>query len=367
MSDVAVVHVGMCTPIGLDAQQTGFLLRAGFPALGESPLADASGEAITMAYLPTVDPAVVGPERLVTLATRAFEEVARPIAPYRPSEHPAAGVQPAAARSPSEPPHAGKALRGGVAVTIVLDEGLPDAPLARVLFETMVDRVLPGASVAVEPRGEGALGALLPDVIRALDSGLLEAAIVGGVHSDYDPGAIATLEASGRLFSRDNLDARIPGESAAFVLLMRSANAHRAGLTPLARILGIGKGRESARPDNDEPAYRAFGMTEAVRSATAPLAKTEQTAGWMLVDLTGEMWRIHEWEAVFVRTQKVLGRPYHIEAPAQRIGYLGAAAMPLFMGLAATAWQHGYAPSPTALCTAAADGGERAALVLGKA
>jgi len=132
-------------------------------------------------------------------------------------------------------------------VTIVLDEGLEDAPLARVLFETMVDRVLPGTPTMVEPRGEAALGALLPDVLKALDAGLLEAAIVGGVHSDYDPDTIAALEAHGRLFSRDNLDARIPGEAAAFVLLMRGGHASRAGLTPLARILGIGKGRESAR------------------------------------------------------------------------------------------------------------------------
>jgi 3-oxoacyl-[acyl-carrier-protein] synthase-1 len=366
MSDVAVVHVGMCTPIGLDARQTGFLLRAGFPALGESPLGDAGGEAVTMAYLPAVDPRLVGPERLAALAARAFAEVARPIAPYRPSDHPSAGERPSHGRAPSEPPRAGQGLRGGVAVTIALDEGLSDAPLARAMLETMVDRVLPGASVMVEPRGEAALGALLPDVIRALDSGMLEAAILGGVHSDYDPRAIAALEASGRLFSRDNLDARIPGEAAAFVLLMRGAHAGRSGLEPLARILGIGKGRESARPDNDEPAFRAFALSEAVRQATASLAKTKQTAGWMLVDLTAEMWRIHEWEAVFVRSQKVLGRPYCVEAPANRIGYLGAAAMPLFMGLAATAWRHGYAPSATALCTAAADGGERAALVLGK-
>jgi len=108
-------------------------------------------------------------------------------------------------------------------------------------------------------------------------------------------------------------------------------------------------------------------MTQAVRQATEPLLKTEQTAGWMLTDLTAEMWRVHEWEAVYIRSQKVLGRPYYVETPAQRIGYLGAAAMPLFMGMAATAWQHGYGPSPTALCTAASDGGERAAIVLGKA
>ena len=87
----------------------------------------------------------------------------------------------------------------------------------------------------------------------------------------------------------------------------------------------------------------------------------------MLTDLTGEMRRLHEWQSAFVRAQKVLGRPYMIDSPAQRIGYLGAVALPLSVVLAATAWEYGYAPSPIAIATAGNDGGERAALALAKA
>ena len=126
-------------------------------------------------------------------------------------------------------------------------------------------------------------------------------------------------------------------------------------------------GVERARPDNDEPAFEALGLTAAVRAATEPLVKSGQTAGWMITDLTSEMRRLYEWESVWVRAQKVLGNPYIIESPAQRIGYLGAAAMPLMVAMAATAWEHGYAPSPRALCTAGNDGGERAALCLAQA
>ena len=79
------------------------------------------------------------------------------------------------------------------------------------------------------------------------------------------------------------------------------------------------------------------------------------------------MRRVQEWQSVFVRAQSVLGRPYHIDSPAQRIGYLGAAALPLFVAMAATAWRHGYAPSPIALAVAGNDGGARAALALEKA
>lgn len=334
---VSVVHAGARTAIGLDARQTGFLLRAGLPAMAESPLADASGEAVSMGFVPTLDPRLLGPERLAALARPAFAEAASPVAD------------------------------ASVLVHLILDEGYRDAMIARPMLEAMIAREIPRAQVTVEPKGEAALGALIPEVIRALEARRFDAAILGGVHSDYDPEILAELEAGGRLFSRENLDARIPGEAAAFLVLMRDAEASRRGLAPIARILGTGVGTERARPDNDEPAYEASGLSAAVRQATEPLVKSGETAGWMLTDLTFEMRRLHEWESVWVRSQKVLGRPYIIESPAQRIGYLGAAALPLLGAVVTTAFRHRYAPSDLALATAGADGGGRAALVLGRA
>src|SRR5215468_10021506 len=115
----------------------------------------------------------------------------------------------------------------------------------------MVKRVMPSAMVRVEARGEAAAGTVLPAALKSLETRRADIVVVGGVHSDYDPRAIAVLEASGRLFARDNLDSRIPGEAAAFYVLMRAAEAGRYRLKPLARVLGVGAGRERARPDND--------------------------------------------------------------------------------------------------------------------
>src|SRR5262249_51925019 len=144
-----------------------------------------------------------------------------------------------------------------------------------------------------------ATGAAVSAAIQALSRRRIDVAIVGGVHSDYDPRAIAKLETSGRLFSRDNLDSRIPGEAAAFFVITRTAEASRMGLAPLARVLGVGTGRESARHDNDEPAHQALGLTAAVRQATEPLAREGRTAGWLLTDLTFEMRRQYEWQSVW--------------------------------------------------------------------
>lgn len=329
-----VVSAGARTPVGLDARQTGFLVRAGYPAMAEAPLADAAGEAITMAFVPTIDGALAGVDRLAALARPPLEEAVSAVRDLR------------------------------AEVYVLLDEDLPDAPAAVRMFEAMVKAVMPASSAQVKAEGPAAIGTLLPAAIRALEARRADVVVIGGAHTDYDPRAIAALEGSGRLFSRENLDSRIPGEAAAFFVLMRAADAARQGLSAMARFVGVGAGRERARFDNEVPAHEAMGLTAAVRQATASLAG--QTVGWMLSDLTFEMWRQQEWQSTFMRCQDVLGRPYYADAPAQRIGYLGAAALPLFTALGAMGFVHGYAPAPLLLATAGSEGGDRAALLLGQ-
>ena len=54
-----------------------------------------------------------------------------------------------------------------------------------------------------------------------------------------------------------------------------------------------------------------------------------------------------------------------LEEPAQRLGHLGAAAMPLHLALASEAYPRGFAPHSLALSIGGSDGGERAVVVIG--
>ena len=74
-----------------------------------------------------------------------------------------------------------------------------------------------------------------------------------------------------------------------------------------------------------------------------------------------------EWQSVLVRCADHLGPPYRIDFPAHRIGSLGAAALPLFLALAAEAFHRGYAPAPVALLSVGSDSGERGALLVAAA
>ena len=121
---------------------------------------------------------------------------------------------------------------------------------------------------------------------------------------------------------------------------------------------------EESTPYDDRSAYRAIGLSAAVRGATKDLPD-EMRVGWALSDHNFEQRRLYEWQAMMTRTRKAWGEPLMTDSPAQRIGYLGAAALPLGVVLAAEGFTRGYAPFPLALCFAGSDTGERGSILLG--
>ena len=200
----------------------------------------------------------------------------------------------------------------------------------------------------------------------AVNLGASMAALLGGVHTDYDPARIEALARAGRLFRPGRLDALIPGEGAAFALLMRPDAARRHRIAASARVHAAHTGISRARPDNDEPAFEASALTGCVKKAGAELREGGQKAGWILTDATFEAHRTSELHTVILRSQGALCSPQQIDAPSHRMGDLGAAAMPLHIVLASEAFRRGWAPHPIALALAGSDAGERAAMLLSK-
>ncbi len=337
-----VLSVGARTPIGRDAVQTGMLLRTGMPVITGAPLLSPDGEPVTMAFDPTLDPYLVGEARAAELAKAALTELARPLG--------------AAAR----------ALR--LSVVLGLSEPIPGAeaatPLLGSLLRTPLRELFGEPAVQVSAGGAGALAAPLATALAALERREIDAIAFGGVHTDYDPLTIAFLHATGRLFSPTNIDALIPGESAAFALIAHRDLAPRLGLPLLARIHGTGLGHDESTAYDDASAYRAKGLTAAVRAATKDLPG-EMKVGWALCDHTFESRRIYEWQAMLTRTRQSWCEPLATDAPAQRIGHLGGAALPLSVVLAAEAFVRGHAPFPLALCFAGSDGGARGTVLVG--
>jgi 3-oxoacyl-[acyl-carrier-protein] synthase-1 len=212
-------------------------------------------------------------------------------------------------------------------------------------------------------KGEAAPGLRLKAACDELSKGEVDVVLLGGAHSDYDPETVQRLSSVGRLFGSGNINGVIPGESAAFLVLTTPSFARSKNLAPRAWLHGVGQGFEKAGPDNDEPASEALGLTLAVETATAGMEDDKVRAGWMLTDLTAEVHRQLEWQSVFVRAQRFLGPPQWIDAHAHKLGRTGAAALPLQIAIASTAWRHGFAPAPIALSMVGSDSGERVATV----
>ncbi len=329
-----VLSVGARTPLGLDACQTAMLLRAGFATMAPAPLGP-DGEDVTVCHNPALSE--VGAERAAALGAAALDEALAAL-----------------------DERFGADTRVKLYLTLDADAGEPERVAAEVLQHAQ--RRFRGCQIDVTARGGGGGGLALARAIRRLGERRADVCILGGVHCDYDAGRIARLLAEGRLYSDDNLDSLLPGESAAFVVLAPAR--HEGGL---ARIAGIGNGMAEAKSDNDEPSAPARSATACVRQATAALEQEGARAGWLLSDVGLENWRMREQQTVLVRQHRVLGEPYRIDHPAQRIGDMGAAALPLCLTLACEGFLREHAPSPIALITAGSDSGERSAVVVTRA
>lgn len=342
----SIVAVGAITPVGLHAADTALSHRAAAAAMREAPLVDRDGEPITMCFLPNLDPRLTGADRAFILGRRALEEALLALGP------------------------AASTLRARLAVCLdpsFSERGADGQPVAQAFAASLargVSHLMPELALETSVRGAAGAAYLLPSLGEALAAGTIDAAILGGVHTDYDPRRIAALSAADRIFRPDNLDAFIPGESAAFVVLMRPDTARRLRLRSRAEIRAVATGYEKARPDNDESAFQAAGLTAVLRTLLGPLGAEGLRAGWILTDLTFEVFRHFEMQAASVRTQRFYCEPQAVESPAQRLGHLGAAAIPLHLVLAAEGFRRGYAPHSIAVSLAGSDAGERGAVLV---
>lgn len=342
----SIAAVGALTPIGLNSRQTAFSHRAAATAISESPLCNQDGEPISMGYVHTLDEALLGQDRILALAMPALLEILDDLA------------------------DTSQALR--LELSLCLDEDLAQksdrgVQISQEIAQTIASRLRArGSDISVRPitRGPAGPGFALSDICQTLAKGEIDAALLLGVHSDYHPDRIALLERQGRLFSPKNPYAILPGEASAAVMLMRPDTIRRLRLRELCELWSIATGRSKTRPDNDESAFEATALTTALRNLLSPLNGEGKRVGWFLSDLGFESYRFHELQSAMTRLQRFFCEPQTLENPAQRMGYLGAAALPLHIALASEAYARGYAPHPFCTCIAGSDNGERALLLL---
>jgi 3-oxoacyl-[acyl-carrier-protein] synthase-1 len=197
--------------------------------------------------------------------------------------------------------------------------------------------------------------------VRDLSAGAVDAAVVVAADSLLDGPRLQVLHAQGRL-KCDGAPAGLqPGEAGVALLLMRAADP---ALPPGPRLSLL------TLCMDDEPLAFSAGSA----STGEALARVLAAAGahrpggpaWVLSDHNGEHYRANDWGSAWarLRAQDEAFADCTVWYPALSFGDTGAAGSLLALAMVQQAHLRGYAPAPTALVSAAADGPERGAVLL---
>lgn len=341
---VHIVATGVRCAVGITAESAAAAIRAGISRVAEHPfMVNAAGDNLLCARDPSIDPTIMGPERMVLLAERALREVVGKLGPAGPY-----------------------ALE--VPVIVALPEPRPgfSAQQAAWVSRMLTSRVaLDLGAIRVEQLAEGHAGAFLAmrEAVERVSEGKNELCIAGGVDTYFDADTLDWLESELRVARAEIRNGFSPGEGATMLVVASDAARGRLGLHSLARVRGIACAREHRSPKSDE-GLLGEGLTEAVLQATSDLQLPQEIVSDVYGDINGERARTEDWGFALLRTsERFRDGTWYVTAVGQ-CGDVGAATGALSCALAVQAWRRNYANGPRAMVWAGSWGGLRGAAVL---
>lgn len=331
-----IIATGMVTAVGLDAPSSCAALRARLDGFKETPYADAEGEWVLGAPV-SMPRKWIGEKRITHMAAAAIGEVCSAVPEAR-ERTPILLCLPEASRPGSPIKDMSVFLRN---VCSILEMDVD--PRSRVISHGR-----PSGLVALE------------QTRRLLTEGSASAVIVAGVDSYLTPGTIGFYLENGRLLVTNNPNGFIPGEAAAALLC--TSPGHGPGL----RLHGLGLTRESAFIYNeaDEP-LRGDGMTAAYRRALSEAGIEMNQLGFRISDLVGEQYWFKQTALASLRLVRGAHDFQDLWSPGESLGNIGAAVVPVMIGMAFAAASKGYAAGNPVLIEASNDTGACGAAILG--
>jgi 3-oxoacyl-[acyl-carrier-protein] synthase-1 len=203
--------------------------------------------------------------------------------------------------------------------------------------------------------------AALDRASKLLADGAAGHVLILGVDSYLTVASVTHYLAARRLLGPDNANGFIPGEAAAAVLV---------GSTGALRLAGLGLAREPAfiyngrGEDGTHLPLRGDGMTTAYKAAldaaNVDLAHIEYRIG----DLVGEQYFFKQSTLASLRLERGRTAFQDFWSPGENLGNVGAAVVPVMIGMALAAAVKGYAPGSPVLIEASGDDGACGAAVL---
>lgn len=328
-----ITGIEMWSPVGHNGVATCAALRAGISRLvHQRDLVDRHGETLAASRIPDMDCPPGQPGRMAELATRVLQD--------------------AVARLSLKE-------QAGMHVSLLLGE--PKRAGTPSLIVEKVRRALGemglGTSVAVDVYPDGHAGGAR--ALLAIQSRLKRnpafVELLAGVDSLSNMDAVAYFERHHRLRESRQPRGLHLGEAGA-CLVLQSERAALASRSPAyAAIAGVSVAQEPAPLWEQDAPRLSQGLTEALSGALEAARWDGASVRRVYIDLNGEPCRSHEW---MLAATRVLDAP-EVVHPADCIGDVGAATVPLLLGMAAMALHRDYARSPRLLVSCASDAGLR--------
>lgn len=339
-----IAGVGARTVAGLTALQvTMSALAQKFP-LRESHMVDRNGEPIAVARLMSIGDQVVGIDRFIALGAPPLTQAAFPWLDAQRRLGVAPAPIPVVLALPSKE-------RPG------FDPRLEQHLLPALAARSRVPLDVARSSLVLLGRGGGVAAF---EKARELFAQGVPAVLVGGIDSYFDSDVLDFLDNERRLHGPDTENGFIPGEGAAFVLLV--AQQATRSLVIHGRIIAAATTEEPRPYGSDEPCL-GVGMTLAVKRAAGEISGTGSIR-WVLTDVTDERHRVDEWTYAFARNHAAFSADVVHDQPLLKTGDLGAASVAVLLAMIAIRWQTGCAVDPTALIAVHSDGPTRGALLV---
>ncbi|PBB98664.1 3-oxoacyl-ACP synthase [Mesorhizobium sp. WSM3862] len=329
-----IASVGMVTAVGLDAPSACAAMRARLDGFQETRFVGSGTDFQIGAPVP-LPRDWIGEKRMAHLAAAAICEAFDTV------------------------PQA----RGQTALILCLaEEDRPGRPvgdsfsLLRSVSE--ITEIEPSIRSRIVAHGRPAGHIALDQARRMISSGDVPYVMIAGVDSYLTAPTIAYYLDENRLLAADNPNGFIPGEAAAAVLCTRSRSD---GL----RLFGLGLAREPAPIYNAEDLpLRADGMTSAYSAAFKETGIEMNRLGYRIADLIGEQYWFKQSALASLRLLRGRHDFQDIWSPGESLGNVGAAVVPLMIGMAWTAARKGYAAGNPVLIEASNDAGACGAAIL---
>jgi 3-oxoacyl-[acyl-carrier-protein] synthase I len=326
-SGLAITAIGMVAAVGLDAPSACAAMRAKLDGFQETRFHGPRGGWLIGAPVP-LPRTWIGERRLACLAAGAIIEAL--------NHAPDARGQTKLILCIGERERPGNPVRS------------PESLLRRISEIVEVEEFSRSRVIAHgRPSGHVALN----QAQRMLGSGESAYVMIVGVDSYLTSSTIRHYIGENRILAPQNPNGFIPGEAAAAVLLSRQGSR-------TLRLTGIGLAREQAVIYNAEDIpLRADGMTAAYNAALDQTGIGMNRLGYRISDLIGEQYWFKQTTLANLRLLRGRHEFQDLWSPTEFVGNVGAAVVPLMMGMAWTAARKGYDRGSPVLIEASNDAG----------